>query len=465
MIPRLLIGAPHKSSGKTTVSLGLCAALADRGHRVAPFKKGPDYIDPMWLSRAAGKTCYNLDFNTMSHNEILATFSEQAANADIAVIEGNMGLYDSIDLEGTQSNAALAALLAAPVLLVVDAQGMTRSAAALIKGFADFIPKVRIAGIILNKLAGNRHEQRLREVIDHYIGIPVVGAINRDEELNIDERHLGLIPSNEARESERALAVIAARIAESVDLDAILDLAASAPALPTFTAPERTVANDTTPVRIGIAEDAAFGFYYASDRDRFRQLGAELVPFSPLNDNQLPAVDALFIGGGFPETHLAQLGSNNTMKAAVADAINAGMPAYAECGGLMYLSRSIRWQDQIQPMVGIVPADTVMYRRPQGKGYVRLTPNAHALWHARDDGATIYAHEFHYSTLENLDENICFAFDLLRGSGIDGRHDGFRHKNLIANYVHMHDGCANPWIERFVSFVRAHRSGATPTTE
>ena len=291
----LLIAAAHKSSGKTTVTLGLCAALRRRGLIVQPFKKGPDYIDPMWLSRAAGRDCHNLDFQVMSDSEIRSTFARHAG--EISIVEGNMGLFDSIDVEGEYSNAAMAALLQAPVVLVVNVLGMTRSAAPLVLGFLQFDPRIRIAGVILNNVAGKRHEERLRQVFERYVDVPLLGCIHRDPELAISERHLGLIPSNEAGEVERKLDYIAAAVGRQVDLDQLLAIADSAAAVSTPPAAAEAAAAGPA-VRIGIARDAAFGFYYAGDLEQLRLAGAELVEFDTLRDRRLPAVDGLFIGGG-----------------------------------------------------------------------------------------------------------------------------------------------------------------------
>lgn len=453
---RLLISAAHKSSGKTTITLGLCAALHRRGLVVQPFKKGPDYIDPMWLSRAAARPCHNLDFQTQGEAEIRDTF--QRYPADVRIIEGNMGLFDSIDVEGKHSNAALAALLQTPVILVVNVLGMTRSVVPIILGYQQFDASIRIAGIILNSVAGRRHEERLREVFTRYIDIPLLGCIHRDPELAISERHLGLVPSNEASEVDSKLDYIAAAIERQVDLEQLMTIARSAP--PLVTEGKTTLPPALRPedggqkVRIGIARDAAFGFYYPGDLERLEQAGAELVPFDTLHDNLLPAVDGLFIGGGFPETHMAALEANASLRRAIHDAIEAGLPAYAECGGLMYLARSLRWGERRCEMVGIIPGDVVMYDKPQGRGYVRLRESRDHPWPGDGPAAEFDAHEFHYSMLENLSGGLTYGYDMVRGTGIDGRHDGIVYRNLVANYVHLRDVEGYHWTRRFVDFVR-----------
>jgi cobyrinic acid a,c-diamide synthase len=456
---RLLISAAHKSSGKTTVTIGLCAALRARGLAVQPFKKGPDYIDPMWLSLAAGRDCHNLDFYLMGREEIHATFARHSHGADIALIEGNKGLYDGLDLDGSNSNAALAQLLTTPVVLVIDARGMTRGIAPLILGYQAFDPKVRIAGVILNQLGGSRHEAKLRAVIEHYTDVSVIGAVHYDERLNIVERHLGLMPSNEAGGATDKIRTIAGTVAAQVDLDRLIALAASAAPLPgaPVTASPALPAPD---IRIAIARDAAFGFYYPGDLEALRQAGAELVPFDALNDRHLPQADGLFIGGGFPEVHIERLAANESLRREIREAIEAGMPAYAECGGLMYLSRRIRWGDREGEMVGAIPGDTVMHERPQGRGYIRLRETASAPWALTRPGeapAEIPGHEFHYSSLDNLPPGLPYAYDMLRGHGVDGERDGIVIKNLLACYCHLRDLEGNHWASRFAEFVRRNR--------
>ncbi|MBL1278327.1 MAG: cobyrinate a,c-diamide synthase [Ectothiorhodospiraceae bacterium] len=468
----LFISAAHKSSGKTTLSIGLCAAFRQRGLQVQPFKKGPDYIDPMWLSRAAGKDCYNLDFHTQSHAEILTHFGHRHAQSDISIIEGNKGLYDGLDLDGSNSNAALATLLNSPVILVIDAQGMTRGIAPLILGYQAFEPDINIAGVILNQLGGSRHETKLRAVIEHYTNVPVVGAVHRDPLLKIQERHLGLIPSNEAQAVEQQIDLVAKRVAEQVNLDQLQAIADSAP-IPDFEAPDNIISPAThipTDIRIGIARDAAFGFYYPDDLEAFRAAGAELVNIDTLTDTTLPEIDGLFIGGGFPETHMQALSANTGLRTAIRNAIESGLPVYAECGGLMYLSRSLKWNDNCCDMVGALDMNIHMHQRPQGRGYVKLAVTGDSLWNhtaTQPQQSTINAHEFHYSApAKAFSKDTRFAYRVLRGHGVNGTSDGIVHHNVLANYSHMRDVKSNPWVQRFVAFVRqctATRSQNSPT--
>lgn len=459
-MPQLLLSAAHKSSGKTTITLGLCAALARSGLRVQPFKKGPDYIDPMWLGHAAGRPCYNLDFHTMTHDELRRFFVRHSSDSDLALIEGNMGLFDSLDVEGKGSNAEMAKLLEAPVVLILDVKGATRSIVPIILGFQQFDPQLNIAGVILNKVAGKRHEMRLREAIAHYSDIPVLGAIHRDERLALDERHLGLIPSNEASEVETKLSEIATLITSQVDLEALQKIAATAasPLVPDNLSEKPGDAPAPADVRIGIARDTAFGFYYPDDLEQLQSAGAELVPFDALQDTALPDnIDGLFIGGGFPEMQMEALSANTRMRQSIREAIEHGLPTYAECGGLMYLSRSLRWGERHCEMVGIIPGDTVMHDKPVGRGYAKIIETDAAPWPGSQPGQSFHVHEFHYSSLENLPEGLQYAYRLERGHGIDRHHDGFIYKNLMANYVHLRDVAGNRWTQRFISFVRTMR--------
>ncbi len=453
---RIFISAAHKSSGKTTITIGLCAALSRQGKAVQPYKKGPDYIDPMWLGQAAGRSCHNLDFFTMGHNEIINVFQRYQLDSDISLIEGNKGLYDGLDLDGSNSNAALAKLLKAPVILVIDARGMTRGIAPLILGYQSFDSEINIAGVILNQLGGSRHEQKLRDVIEHYTDVPVIGAVHHDDKMEIIERHLGLIPSNESSEARNKIDLLGDRVASQVDMHRLLDIAESANPLPASTV-DTIRAEPQAPVRIGIARDAAFGFYYPDDLDTFKQENAELIPIDLINDQTLPEIDGLFIGGGFPETHMKKLEQNRTMRNAIKSAIDAGLPCYAECGGLMYLSEQIEWNDAACQMAGVIPGKIVMHKKPQGRGYIRIKQTELAPWKITDSDHIICAHEFHYSSIEALPDDLDYAFRVERGRGIDGQHDGIVYKNLLANYAHLRHTEQSPWVSRFVNFVRNKR--------
>ncbi len=446
---RVFIAAAHKSSGKTVVTTGLTAALAARGRVVQTFKKGPDYIDPMWLGQASGNPCYNLDFNTMERHEILAHYHSRAKAVN--VIEANKGLFDGVDLHGADSNAELAKLLRAPVVLVIDTGGMTRGIAPLLQGYVAFDKQVNLAGVILNKVGGTRHESKLRAAVETYTDLPVIGAVGRNPALEIGERHLGLTTPAESGAFGAMIKRIGDIVGGSVDLERLESIAASAPPLGPAPAP---VALQPARVRVGIPRDTAFGFYYPDDLEAMQQAGAELVFFNALSDAALPDVDGLFIGGGFPETQMQALAANGAMRQSIKTAVENGLPTYAECGGLMLLCRSLTWHGQTCEMVGVVPGDAVMHAKPQGRGYTRLLPTGAHPWKSAD-GFT--AHEFHYARVDNLPQDTVFAYQVQRGHGIDGAHDGIVAHNMLAGFCHLRTTRANLWAQEFVAFVAAHK--------
>ncbi len=461
---RLFISAARKSSGKTMVSLGLCAALRARGYSVQPFKKGPDFIDPLWLSAAAGRPCRNLDHHTMSACEIRATVARHAATADIAVIEGNKGLHDGVSLDGRDSAAALARALDAPVVLVIDVEGMTRGIAPLLRGLCDFDPAPSVAGIILNKVAGSRHESKLRQAVEAYTDLTVLGALRRTPMLKITQRHLGLIPANEDVTAQATTARVAERVAAEVDLAAVLAIARSAPALPPVALPRPDVWHGPRR-RIGLATDPAFGFYYPEDLEGLEAAGCDLFRFNALTDRQLPPdLDGLLLGGGFPETHMAALEANAALRHDIRVAIQREMPVYAECGGMMYLAQGIRWQGEYRAMVGAMEAEAVMHERPQGKGYVLLEETEHAPW-PQPPTAPLAAHEFHYASLEDLGADIRFAYRVRRGHGITGRADGIVTRRVLASFSHLRGVGGNRWPARFAAFVHATAATRPPSIE
>ena len=466
---QLFISAAHRSSGKTMVSIGLAAAFVARGVGVQTFKKGPDYIDPMWLARASGRPCYNLDFNTQTETEMGTLFVRHARTAEIALIEGNKGLHDGVDPEGRDSSAALAKLLRAPVLLVVDTMGITRGVAPLVLGYQAFDREVAIKGLILNRVGTTRQEGKLRQAIERYTDLPVLGVIGRDPALVVRERHLGLTTPDETLALDETIGRMQHVVTHSVDLDRVLRLAREAPGpidvVPSLRMPaERRVEPD---IRIAIARDSAFGFYYPDDFEALEQAGAELVFFNTLTDARLPDADGLFIGGGFPETQMAALAANRELTAQIRRGAENGLPIYAECGGLMYLTRSIAWNAQRHEMVGFIPADTVMHATPQGRGLTLLEETGASPWlkaqgPAKEIGkAHIPAHEFHHAALERLDPATRFAYRIIRGHGIDGRHDGIVKGNVLGAFCHLRSTArSGHWTQRFVDFVRACKAAA-----
>ena len=458
----LFISAAHKSSGKTTLAIGINAALRERGLDVQPFKKGPDYIDPIWLGMAAGKPCYNLDFYVAGETETLGDYRRRSAGADIAVIEGNKGLHDGLDLDGSNSNAALAKALRCPVILAIDVRGTMRGIAPLLIGYQVFDREVDIAGVVASQCGGARHESKLRAAVAEYTDIPFLGALHRDPALELGERHLGLVPGYEDPEALARIERIAAAVREQVDLDALLEISRRAPQAERPGPSPARPAGEFSGLRIGIAQDRAFGFYYPGDLEVFSRAGAELVPIDTLRDSALPALDGLLLGGGFPERHAAALAANGSLRASIRDAIEAGLPAYAECGGLMYLAQCLEWKGVSHPMAGLLAAHARMHERPRGRGYVQLEPIADRHpWLAPGRKAPILkAHEFHYSALDGLPADARFAWRVRRGTGITGEYDGLVYRNLLATYSHQRHTADNPWVTDFLAFVAAQRQAA-----
>jgi len=450
-IPRIVISAPHGRSGKTTVSIGLSAALSRRGLRVQSFKKGPDYIDTGWLTTASKNQCRNLDMFLMGEDGVKNLFGMANRKADISIIEGNTGLYDSIDIEGKNSTANLARVLNAPVILVVDTARMTRSIAALVNGFMNFEPDINIAGVILNNVSGSRHEKKLREAIEYYSDAEILGSIPRSPSLGIPERHLGLIPQGENSEFLSVIETISNIVESNVNIDRIIEISRNVDSIQHSALRQAqgrlfSIQPPTSKlgIKIGVVMDRAFSFYYPENFEALKNAGAEIVFFNALEDRFLPDVDALYIGGGFPEMFTDELEDNESLRKDIKNAVEDGMPVYAECGGLMYLSRSISWNGKTKEMVGAIPCDTEMTKRLQAHGYVILQDKV--------SGLEIRGHEFHYSRIRNLGD-VSFLYKVIRGKGIDGIHDGIIYKNVTASYTHLHAGGALQWAEDFVKSI------------
>lgn len=452
--PRIVISAPHRSSGKSTVATGLCAAFRRRGFEIQPFKKGPDFIDPMWLSAAAGRQCRNLDFFMMGPEGLEEVFLKAGEGAAVSLVECNHGLHDGLDLEGGDSSAALARLLEAPVLLVVNAEKMNRGVAALVMGQVGFDPEVPVAGIVLNRVSGRRHEEKIRAALTRYCDLPVLGVLPRRPELEIAERHLGLTPLKEAPALAERIESLRGAVEEHLDVDAIAAIASTAPPLRAraVTAPRRPSGHR---VRIGVAMDRAFNFYYPDNLEALEEAGSLLVPFSPLDDGAVPEVDGLYLGGGFPEFFMEELEKNRAMRESLRKGIEEGLPVWAECGGLMYLARHMRWKGKTCSMVGALPCDIEMSERPAGHGYVILEERGRGPW--PQAGRRLKGHEFHHSRIVDLDGKIDFAYRTLRGRGSSKGRDGLIYRNCIATYTHLHSAGAPFWAEGVVSFVEEAR--------
>jgi len=451
-----MIAAAHKSSGKTVVSVGLAGALRRAGDNIQTFKKGPDYIDPMWLSGASGHPCYNLDFNTMERDTIAPFFAAHAGAGSLSLVEANKGLYDGVRVDGSDSNAEMAKLLGLPIILVIDTMGMTRGIAPLLTGYQMFDRDVHIAGLILNKVGGARHESKLRVAVETYCDLPIVGSVWRNPDLAIGERHLGLTPPAEVSRNEELISGFTDIIAQSIDLDAVRKIATAALALPDHAKPAPAVVDQQPGLRIGIVRDEAFGFYYPDDLDAFAAAGAELIRIDAINDRILPDIDGLFIGGGFPECRMEALSGNVAMRSAILAALKNGLPCYGECGGMMYLCDSLSWNGRTRPMVGMIKARAVMHSRPQGRGQVVFQNKSDHPWGAKS--APVNAHEFHYASLEGLDPEATFSREMKRGQGLDGQRDGIVTGNTLAGFCHLRNTTKTPWIGQFLEFVAQCKS-------
>ena len=441
---RILVVATRKSSGKTLVSIGLIAAFVQRGLIVQPFKKGPDYIDPRWLTMAAGRECHNLDFFMMGREKILENYCRYAEGADLSLVEGNMGLFDGQDVLGGDCGAALAELLQAPILLVVDCKSLARGVAALVVGHVGFPGGEWIKGIILNNVASLRQEGKIRAALQHYCSVPVLGVLPRDRQIVIEERHLGLEPAGEQEGGIARIEAIGQLIAKHLDLEQILQLAQDVPPLRPVIASVPDIGHRLpAKIRVAYVADRAFHFYYPENLQALRDHGVELVPISLLTHETLPDVTGLYIGGGFPEMFMDSLAANQRIMVDIRHKVLAGLPVYAECGGLMVLAEKIRWRGNTAKMAGALPIEVEMGDRPQGYGYMELEGRKPGLW--PEVGQRVCCHEFHYSRVTRIGEGVDFAYRVIRGYGIDGRYDGLLFHNVLASYAHIHADGALGW--------------------
>jgi len=457
--PRITITALRGGAGKTLLTLGLVAAWQEKGYEIAPFKKGPDFIDAGWLTFSAGRSCHNLDSFLMNKQQILESFLLNSNHADLSLIEGNRGLYDGMDVEGSSSTAELAKLLKSPVLIIVDVTMTTRTIAAIVKGCQAFDPDLNIAGIILNRVAGSRQEILIRNAVKKYCGIPVVGSVPKLKHNPFPERHMGLVPFQERDHAKKAISWSKTVVTENLQLDEIWHLAHNVKdidALPEVHKTETKVNTFSGALRIGFIRDKSFWFYYPENLEQLEQMGASLVEINAISHNELPHLDALYIGGGFPETQAQALADNKTFRCALREEIEKGLPVYAECGGLMYLGESLLVDGKTYPMVGALPIIFTLRKRPQGHGYTVLEvdqPNPYY-----PVGETLKGHEFHYSKpVMTREEGVTFIFKVGRGNGIIGLRDGICKKNLLATYTHVH-AAGNPvWAENLFRVALDHK--------
>ena len=442
--PRVVICGLRGGSGKTIATLGLTGALRQRGLSVAPFKKGPDYIDPQWISLAANSPCRNLDLFLMSQDEIRHSILQYGSVSDIAVIEGNRGLYDGMDEEGTYSTAELAIQIEAPVILVVDCTKATRTIAALVLGCKLLNPKTPLRGVILNQVASERQESVIRRAVEQDTGIPVLGSIRKKRNFSFPERHLGLYPPSEQGSPQGILQQITEWFEDSVDVEAIINIAQSAPQIK---CDERHIEakkkrNDKEQIRIGLIRDEAFHFYYPENIEILEKGNAEIVEINSMKDKCLPEIDGLYIGGGFPEVYGNQLSENRVFRQNLYDEINSGLPVLAECGGLIYLSKAVVYQGCTYDMAGVFPVTYNISTKPQGHGYTIVRVDQENPFCSV--GTLMSGHEFRYSQVTENEYDMADAvFEMKRGYGFDGTKDGLIFKNCVASFCHHH-AAGNP---------------------
>ena len=453
----IVIAGTTSGVGKTTVTTGLLGALSRRKLKVQPFKTGPDYIDPSYHTWVTGVASRNLDTWLVPPDGVVELFTRAAAGKDIAVVEGVMGLFDGrTSTTDEASTAEIAKLIGAPVLLVVDARKGARSMAAIVAGYQNFDANLRVGGVILNGIGSEGHLRFCREAIEHYTGIKVLGYLPRRDDLVMPERHLGLIPAIENPMSGEFLDKLIGQIEATFNIPEILRLAETA-VTPT---PQTTLfppLRKPPVVRIAVARDTAFSFYYQDSLDLLEAWGAELAPFSPLKDTALPAgVSGLYIGGGFPEMHAAELAANQPMRAAVAAAASQGMPIYAECGGLMYLGESMRDLEGCRyEMAGVIPASSRIDKPRLSLGY--RTATALADGPLLKQGETVHGHEFHWSELEEA----AISPPAYAVAEKQGRTEGYHRQNVLASYIHLHLGSRPALPLRLIEVCRRFQSQRT----
>lgn len=454
-IPRLVIGGTNSGVGKTTIATGIMFALAKRGKKVQPFKVGPDYIDPSYHTKATGRYSRNLDSWFLEDDSVVELFCRASKETDIAIVEGVMGFYDGFgSLEDRGSTAHTAKILDAPVILLVNAEKMARSVAAIVKGYQELDKEVQIRGVIFNKVSSLNHYKMLKEAVEYYNNIPVLGYLPKNESFSLPERHLGLVMAGEQKELEETFLGLAKQMEETVNLDLIYAIAQDAQSI---SLPNKTIfpQGKEKEIRLGVARDEAFNFYYQDNIDLLESYGAEIVYFSPLNDQELPSgLDGIYIGGGYPELFASQLAQNISLREKIKKAGEEGLPIYAECGGLMYLTREIKtFQGETYPMVGLISAHSVMQSKREALGYVNLTVLTDNFLSSQGD--KLKGHEFHWSKLEEIDSQSVYLYSSTKREKT--KQEGFKYKNVLAAYTHLHFASCPKLAENFINFCKRRR--------
>ncbi|MCB9481354.1 MAG: hydrogenobyrinic acid a,c-diamide synthase (glutamine-hydrolyzing) [Desulfobacteraceae bacterium] len=448
----ITIAGLRGGSGKTFVSLGLVSSLKSIGKNVCPFKKGPDYIDAGWLAFAAGRHCYNLDTYMCSPEIVKESFVYHSSGSDFALVEGNRGLFDAIDVEGRTSTAEVAKLLNSPVIVCIDCTKCTMTIAAIVMGLRAFDPELKLSGVIFNKVAGPRHAGKLTKAVEHYTDVKVIGAIPKVKKFDFPERHMGLVPTCENKMASSIIEETGKIITENLDLDKILKISKSDnPCISEKSPYEMSIAGKTNAnVNIGVIIDDSFQFYYPENIVILEKYGAKLIRINAMEDQSLPEdLHALYIGGGFPESFAGELEANKTMRESVRAMAMSGLPVYAECGGLMYLGKSIILGDREYEMCSFFDMSFTISKKPQGHGYVDAIVTKENPF--MDKGTHIKGHEFRYSKIVNINSDDCFySYELDRGVGIEENMDGITKKNTIASYVHLHTFGTPVWAEAMI---------------
>lgn len=443
-------------SGKSVAAVGLVAAFAARNKTVVPFKKGPDYIDAGWLQLAAGRKCYNLDPYLVAQQQLRQTFLSRSYGSDIVILEGNRGLYDGVNVDGGYSTAELSVILGLPVILVVNCTKTTRTVAAQVLGCIHFDKRVNIAGVILNQIATERQRKLITEAVEKYTGVPVLGTIPRMTRDVFPMRHLGMIPHQEYDDSRGALSLLKETVANNVDLERVMEL--MTPIEPIERQEDARAVADGDQVKIGVIQDEAFQFYYSENLEALEKQGAELVMVNALSDSQLPDIDGLYIGGGFPETSVKELSANQSFRNSLKSAADDGLPIYAECGGLIYLGESLEIDGVAYPLANVFPARFGMSKKPQAHGYSVVKVIQQNPFY--EVGTTIKGHEFRYSTVKNSEWNADeMALEIERGKGFLEKKDGLIYNNVFATYTHIHADGTPEWAPGLVSCCQKYRTG------
>lgn len=450
--PRILISALKGGSGKTIITLGLASTFIRKNIKISSYKKGPDFIDAGWLSFASENPCHNLDPFLMDEASILNSIIHNSNDSGLSLIEGNRGLFDGMNVEGKYSTAELAKLAKSPVVIIVDVTMSTRTIAALVMGCLHFDPDLDIAGIILNRVAGMRQKNLITNSIKKYCNIPVIGSIPKLNDNPFPERHMGLVPHFEREQAREAIDWARKVVEDNIDTGFILEIAERAQRLETNDIPgtdQHIPPEISAKCRVGIIQDNSFWFYYPENLDQLKRAGAELVYINSISDKKLPDIDALYIGGGFPEVCAGQLSDNAAFRGSLREMIENNLPVYAECGGLIYLGESIEMNGSTYPMTGALPIKFIMEEKPQGHGYTILKVTGENPFFST--GETVTGHEFHYSRpVIPETHDIETVFEVERGHCLDGKRDGLLKKNLFASYTHIHGAGNRSWGEAFV---------------